>query len=74
MTTIYECEKCGVVAKTSEQLCNPHRVENMPVYCGTPSDRDEMCGEVKEHLAYVCGDCGRSAKQAELLCEPLMTG
>lgn len=74
MSTIYECDKCGVVAGTDEQLCKPHRVENMPVYCGTPSVTGAMCEEVKEHSAYVCDDCGRTARQADLLCAPLMTG
>jgi hypothetical protein len=62
------------VTGAAEQLCKPRRVENMTTYCGTPSEIDEMCVEVKGHFVYVCGDCGRSAKQAELLCLPLMAG
>lgn len=74
MTKIYECATCGVVTAASEQVCNPQRLENMGAYCGTTPERDTMCQEMKEHLAYVCGSCGRPAEQAELLCEPLLTG
>lgn len=74
MTKIYECATCGVVTEAREQVCDPRRLENKGVYCGTPATQGAMCHDMQEHLAYVCGSCGRPAEQADLLCEPLLTG
>lgn len=74
MTRIYECSYCGVITQAPEQLCTPHRLENMGVYCGDRGKADQMCSDMKQHLAYVCGSCGRPAEQADMVCEPLQTG
>jgi hypothetical protein len=74
MTRIYECGTCGVVTEDPGQVCEPERLENAGVYCGTQGETANMCGEMKEHLAYVCGSCGRPAQQADMVCKPLFTG
>jgi len=74
MTRIYECDWCGVVTESPEQVCAPQRRENMGVYCGEPGEPDRMCEPKKEHLAFVCGSCGRPTDQAEMVCNPKVTG
>jgi len=74
MTRIYECRNCGVITELPEQVCVPHRLENMGVYCGDKGDTENMCAEAKKHLAFVCGTCGRPAEQAKMVCEPLVAG
>ncbi len=74
MTRIYECSNCGAITELAEQVCFPQRLENMGVYFGNRGAVDNMCTEVKEHLAFVCGNCGRPAEQAKMICDPLVAG
>lgn len=74
MTKIYECKTCGVITQTREQVCKPQRLENMGVYCGEPGTPEQMCDEMKEHVAFVCDSCGRPAEQASMVCAPIKTG
>jgi len=74
MTKIYECKKCGVITQAPDQICKPQRLENMGVYCGEPGKTDQMCTDMKEHVAFVCESCGRPAEQANMVCTPRKTG
>ncbi len=74
MTQLYECSRCGVVSHAGEQLCGPEERRDIHAYCGAAPERDAMCADMRQHLAYVCGSCGRPAEQPELVCKPLVTG
>jgi len=74
MTRIYECSQCGVITEFSDQVCAPKRLENMGVYCGIRGESENMCDEMKGHLAFVCGSCGRPAEQSDMVCDPLTLG
>lgn len=74
MNLIYECSSCGVISQEDEHLCQPQRLENMGVYCGTQKVEPHMCDEMKAHLPHVCGTCGRPAEQADMVCDPKWLG
>ncbi|PLX81875.1 MAG: hypothetical protein C0616_03500 [Desulfuromonas sp.] len=74
MNLVYECRSCGVISQEEGHLCQPQRLENMGVYCGTQKENVQMCTEMKQHLTHVCGSCGRPAEQADMVCDPKFPG
>jgi len=74
MTEIYECQVCGVVSKIRSDLCRPEQQEDLHDYCGTTTERANICAEVRGTLPIVCANCGRPAEQPDLVCKPLVLG
>ncbi|MBE0597988.1 MAG: hypothetical protein IH614_12030 [Desulfuromonadales bacterium] len=73
MNEVYECGTCGVVGKSSQELCQPLAVQAKDDYCGSAGETAEMCMTMIKTLPYECDSCGRPAEEAELLCKPIAT-
>ena len=67
----FECEKCGVVTDDRSHLCSPRSVSGLSDYCGSPSEKSQMCDSIKETAEYTCVTCGRTAEKAEMICDTI---
>jgi len=72
MNRIFQCHRCGVIARAERQLCEPWAAVSDGRTCPTDPERPEAFDDGNGVTRYVCRNCGQPALEAELICNPYM--